>query len=181
MRQSEIILAAGCFWCIEACYMELVGVISVEPGYSGGQTLDPTYNSVMTGTTGHAEAARIVFDESVLSFERILEAFFFVHDPTQLNRQGADVGTQYRSAIFYMTKDQEEIAVKTIKKLTEDGVFPNEIVTEVTKATEFYPAEDYHKNYLARNPENPYCQFVVRPKYEKFKNAFAEISKNELT
>lgn len=178
MRKSEATLGAGCFWCIEACLKELTGVLDVEPGYSGGHIKNPAYREVCQGRTGHAEVARVIFDEDVLTFEKLLEAFFFVHDPTQLNRQGNDVGTQYRSAIFFHTDEHQRIANKIIDELDASGSWPKPIVTEVSPLTNYYPAEDYHKNYLENNPENPYCQMVVRPKYEKFKSAFVEVLKN---
>ncbi|TXI85231.1 MAG: peptide-methionine (S)-S-oxide reductase MsrA [Crocinitomicaceae bacterium] len=171
---KEATFGAGCFWCVEACFMDLAGVISVTSGYTGGHTQNPTYKEVCEGTTGHAEVARIVFDDELISFDELLELFWFVHDPTQLNRQGNDIGTQYRSAIFYHDEIQKELAEKYKKQLTEEGVWADPIVTEITPIGDFYAAEDYHMNYFALNPENPYCQAVVRPKVEKFKKVFAE-------
>lgn len=165
---------AGCFWCIEACYKDLIGVISVKPGYAGGLTLNPTYEEICTGTTGHAEVAYIEYDETLVSFSQLLEVFFFVHDPTSLNRQGADIGTQYRSVLFYHDADQKFLAQMYIEKLNDEGVWQNPIVTELAELKNFTVAEDYHHNYLALNPQNPYCQSVVRPKYEKFKKIFSE-------
>lgn len=170
---TEATLGAGCFWCIEACYKTLNGVISVEPGYAGGVVENPTYKQVCEGTTGHAEVARVHFDEHIISFEEILEVFWFVHDPTQLNRQGNDVGTQYRSVIFYHNEQQKEIAEQYKEKLNDAGVWDKPIVTEITALRNYYPAEDYHKDYFELNPGNAYCQAVVRPKYEKFKQVFA--------
>lgn len=170
---TEATLGAGCFWCIEACYKTLNGVISVEPGYAGGTVEHPTYKQVCEGTTGHAEVARVHFDEHIISLEEILEVFWFVHDPTQLNRQGNDVGTQYRSVIFYHNEQQKEIAEQYKEKLNDAGVWDKPIVTEITALSNYYPAEDYHKDYFELNPGNAYCQAVVRPKYEKFKQVFA--------
>ncbi len=171
---AEITLGAGCFWCIEAVYKELEGILSVAPGYSNGQTDNPTYKLVCTGTTGYVEVARVVYDESQITFEEILEVFFFVHDPTSLNRQGGDIGTQYRSGIYYHTPEQKEIAETYIQRLNIAKVWDKPIVTEVLAIEKYYEAEDYHHNYLALNPENPYCQAVVRPKVEKFKSVFAD-------
>ncbi len=169
---KEATLGAGCFWCVEACYKDLVGVVSVQSGYSGGHILNPTYKAVCEGTTGHAEIARVVYDENIISFEEILEVFWFVHDPTQLNRQGNDVGTQYRSVIFYHDEQQKQIAEKYIAQLTEQKVWDKPIVTEVSPLTNYFPAEDYHNDYFELNPGNAYCQAVVRPKVEKFKKIF---------
>lgn len=171
---KEATLGAGCFWCIEACYKDLKGVKEVYPGYSGGRDTEPTYKAVCEGTTGHAEVARVVFDDEIVSFEEILEVFWFVHDPTQLNRQGNDIGTQYRSAVFYHDDQQRAIAETFKQRLTEEGVWERPIVTETSPLINFYRAEDYHHNYFEQNPENMYCQSVVRPKVEKFRKVFAE-------
>lgn len=171
---KEATFGAGCFWCVEACFMDLAGVISVTSGYTGGQTQNPTYKEVCEGTTGHAEVARIVFDDEIITFDELLELFWFVHDPTQLNRQGDDIGTQYRSVVFYHDEIQKELTEKYKQKLTDEHVWENPIVTEISPIGDFYPAEDYHMNYFALNPENPYCQSVVRPKVEKFKKVFAD-------
>lgn len=171
---KEATFGAGCFWCVEACFMDLAGVISVTSGYTGGHTQNPTYKEVCEGTTGHAEVARIVFDDEIITFDELLELFWFVHDPTQLNRQGNDIGTQYRSVVFYHDEIQKELTEKYKQKLTDEHVWENPIVTEISPIGEFYPAEDYHMNYFALNPENPYCQSVVRPKVEKFKKVFAD-------
>lgn len=171
---KEATFGAGCFWCVEACFMDLAGVISVTSGYAGGHTQNPTYKEVCEGTTGHAEVARIVFDDEIITFDELLELFWFVHDPTQLNRQGNDIGTQYRSVVFYHDEIQKELTEKYKQKLTDEHVWENPIVTEISPIGEFYPAEDYHMNYFALNPENPYCQSVVRPKVEKFKKVFAD-------
>jgi peptide-methionine (S)-S-oxide reductase len=171
-------LAGGCFWCIEAVFQLLDGVESVESGYCNGSTPNPTYKEVCSGTTGHAEACRITFDPSKVSYEEILQVFFASHDPTTLNRQGNDVGTQYRSAIFYHDASQKEIAEAYIRQLTEAKTWPDPIVTEVTQADTFHVAEDYHQNYYRENGSQPYCAFVVRPKVEKFKKQFQERLKN---
>lgn len=170
---QEATLGAGCFWCIEACYKEMNGVIDVQSGYTGGHTTNPTYKEICTGTTGHAEVARVVFDSSIITFDELLEVFWFVHDPTQLNRQGNDVGTQYRSSVFYHTEEQKQIAEKYKNKLIEEQVWDLPIVTEITALSTFYPAEDYHKDYFELNPSNAYCQAIVRPKVDKFKKVFA--------
>jgi len=166
-------LAGGCFWCLEAVYDEVAGVESVENGYMGGQTEQPDYQSVCSGATGHAEVVRLTFDPAVISFKEILEIFFAIHDPTTLNRQGNDSGTQYRSAIFVHSPEQEVIARGFIQELTEAGTFDDPIVTEVKPATQFWVAEDYHQAYFARNPHQPYCTFVVNPKVAKFRAKFA--------
>jgi peptide-methionine (S)-S-oxide reductase len=162
-------LGGGCFWCLEAVYDQLRGVEDVVSGYSGGHITAPTYKQVCTGTTGHAEVVRVVFDPAVISFREILEVFFSVHDPTTLNRQGADVGPQYRSAILYYDLEQKELAEQVIRELTEKKLWDRPIVTEVTPFQVFYPAEDYHQEYFARNPSQGYCQFVIAPKVAKFR------------
>jgi peptide-methionine (S)-S-oxide reductase len=149
-------------------------VISVEPGYAGGHIKNPSYREVCNGTTGHAEVARVAYDDSIITYVEILEIFFFVHNPTTLNRQGGDIGTQYRSSIFYHDEEQKELAEKYIARLNEEKVWDDPIVTEIVEINNYYRAEDYHHNYLALNPENPYCQSVVRPKFDKFKKVFAE-------
>jgi len=173
MKQMEATLGAGCFWCIEACFKDLDGVISVLPGYSGGTKASANYQMVCSGRTDHAEVARVVFDEEKISFDEILEMFWFVHDPTQLNRQGNDIGRQYRSVIFYHDDFQKEKALAYKSRLTEENVWEDPIVTEITPLETFYLAEENHHNYYQSNPENQYCQFVVRPKVEKFKKVFA--------
>lgn len=170
---KEATFGAGCFWCIEACFKDLEGIESVSPGYAGGKASTADYKTVCTGKTDHAEVARIVFNDDIISFDKLLEMFWFVHDPTQLNRQGNDIGPQYRSVIFYHDNDQLEKAESYKARLTEEKVWDNPIVTEISELPEFFPAEDYHKNYFELNPDNQYCQFVVRPKVEKFKKAFA--------
>ena len=173
-KKEVAILGAGCFWCVEAVFEELNGVISVESGYMGGHVKNPTYREVCTGTTGHAEVAKVTFDPDVVSFKEVLEVFWQTHDPTTLNRQGADVGTQYRSAIFCLSDEQKETAEYYKKKLDESGAFNGPIVTEIVEASTYYPAENYHQDYYALNPNQGYCQFVIRPKLEKFRKAFAE-------
>lgn len=165
---------AGCFWCVEAVFQELDGVYSVVSGYTGGHVKNPSYKEVCTGRTGHAEVAQIVFNPAVISYEELLEVFWQTHDPTTLNRQGNDIGTQYRSAIFYHNQAQKESALYFKSKLNEEQAFGKDVVTEVTALGEFYVAEDYHQNYFNNNENQPYCQMVVRPKVEKFKKAFKD-------
>ncbi|MCE2486578.1 MAG: peptide-methionine (S)-S-oxide reductase MsrA [Desulfurellaceae bacterium] len=167
-------LGGGCFWCLEAVYVELEGVDQVVSGYSGGEVPDPSYEAVCAGTTGHAEVVQVTYDPSVISFQDILQVFFAIHDPTTLNRQGADVGTQYRSAIYYHTPAQAEISAAVIRELETAGVWDGKIVTEVTPAETFYPAEDYHQDFFAQNPYQPYCQYVVAPKVLKLRKAFTD-------
>ncbi len=164
----------GCFWCVEAVFQRLKGVISVVSGYTGGAFPNPSYEAVCTGRTGHAEVVQITYDPEVLSYLDLLKVFFQTHDPTTLNQQGADRGTQYRSVIYYHSPDQQKLARETIAKLDAEGLFPRSIVTEVAPAEIFYPAEAYHQNYYNSHPENGYCQFVVREKVEKFEKLFAE-------
>lgn len=163
---------AGCFWCIEACFLGINGIESVKPGYAGGTVENPTYEQVCSGTTGHAEVAQIEYDPSIISYEKLLEMFWFVHDPTQLNRQGNDIGTQYRSVIFYHNEEQREKAELFKQRLVDANVFDQPIVTIIEQINNYYDAEAYHKNYFALNPQNQYCQMVVRPKVEKFKKVF---------
>jgi peptide-methionine (S)-S-oxide reductase len=162
----------GCFWCTEAVFQELKGVIKVSSGYMGGQVANPTYEEVCTGTTGHAECLRIVYDPSAITYDELLEVFWESHDPTQLNRQGNDVGTQYRSAIFYHNAGQKEKAEHYKAQLNKEGVYPKPIVTEITPAGTFYTAEDYHQNYYNTHGSQPYCYLVIRPKVEKFEKVF---------
>ena len=164
--------AAGCFWCIEEQFKQLDGVISVTSGYTGGTVANPTYKQVCTGTTGHAEACNIVYDPSKISYDRLLAAFFVAHDPTQLNRQGDDIGTQYRSAVFYHSEEQKKLADYYIKKLNEEKAYNKKIVTEVTPYGMFYKAEDYHQEYYKLNPGQGYCRVVIAPKIEKFREHF---------
>lgn len=166
--------ANGCFWCTEAIFEQLDGVISATSGYTGGQTVNPTYKQVCTGQTGHAECLQIIYDPNKISFEQLLEVFWETHDPTTLNRQGADVGTQYRSGIFYHNEEQKQKAEEYKLKLDKSGAFDKPIVTEITPFTVFYPAEDYHQQYFENNENtNPYCRIVIRPKMDKFKKVFA--------
>ena len=173
MALETATLAGGCFWCLEAVYDQVKGVKDVVSGYTGGHVANPTYERVCSGKTGHAEAVQITFDPEQISYRELLEIFFSIHDPTTLNRQGADVGTQYRSAIFYHSDEQRQLAEQLVRELTEQKVFRDPIVTEIVPATTFYPAEDYHQEYFARNPYQPYCQFVVAPKVAKFQKLFA--------
>jgi len=167
--------ANGCFWCTEAIFEELDGVIAATSGYSGGHTKNPTYKEVCTGETGHAECLQIVYDSSKISFEDLLEVFWETHDPTTLNRQGADVGTQYRSAIFYHNPEQKQEAEKYKAALDQSGAFDNPIVTEISPFKSFYPAEDYHQQYFENNENtNPYCRIVIRPKLDKFRKVFKD-------
>lgn len=167
-------VGGGCFWCTEAVYLELKGVVKVEPGYSGGHVENPTYKEVCAETTGHAEVVQITFDSDVVSFAEILEVFFITHDPTTLNRQGNDVGTQYRSAVFYHSDEQQKVAQKVIELFEKEKVYKNPIVTEVTAFDKFYLAEDYHFNYYARNKNQGYCQFIIAPKLDKFRKVFKD-------
>ncbi|MGB7923102.1 MAG: peptide-methionine (S)-S-oxide reductase MsrA [Pyrinomonadaceae bacterium] len=167
-------LAGGCFWCLEAVYDDLRGVEQVESGYSGGSSPNPSYYAVCTGTTGHAEVVQITFDPQVTSFRELLEVFFTIHDPTTLNRQGADVGTQYRSAVFYHTPEQKETAGQVIAELNAAKVWDAPIVTEVAPFTAFYPAEVEHQEYYQRNQGQPYCQAVIAPKVSKFRKQYLE-------
>jgi peptide-methionine (S)-S-oxide reductase len=172
MQEEVATLAGGCFWCLEAVYDQMRGVRSVESGYTGGRTDRPTYEAVCGGGTGHAEAVRILFDPSVVTYREILEVFFAIHDPTTLNRQGNDVGTQYRSAIFYHTSEQKRIAEEVIASLTRDKAYRQPIVTEVVPASTWHEAEAYHQEYFARNPYQGYCTAVVGPKVAKFREHF---------
>jgi peptide-methionine (S)-S-oxide reductase len=167
-------LAAGCFWCVEAVFDDLRGVEDVVSGYSGGHTENPTYREVCSETTGHAEVIQIRFDPEELSYSDLLHVFFAVHDPTTLNRQGNDIGTSYRSAIFYHNEEQKRIAEEVINKLDDENIWEEPIVTEVTEFTNFYPAEDYHQEYFANNPTQPYCAAVVAPKVLKFRKMFLD-------
>ena len=167
-------LAGGCFWCIEAAFSIIKGVEKIMPGYTGGNVPNPTYEQVSTGTTGHAEAAQITFDTKIISFREILEIFFTMHDPTSLNRQGADVGTQYRSAIFYHNLKQKEVAEQLIDELNKEGIFNKTIVTSVEPLQVFYEAETYHKDYYKKHPKEPYCQAVIAPKIAKLQHRFID-------
>jgi peptide-methionine (S)-S-oxide reductase len=173
LEDEEVaIFGAGCFWCVEAVFSELKGVESVKPGYTGGNTKNPTYKDVCTGTTNHAEVAKIVFDPSIITFDELLEVFWQTHDPTTLNRQGADRGTQYRSVVYYTSEIQKEKVEHYKKVLNESKAWPNPVVTEITELGEFYLAENYHNDYYKNNPGEGYCRMVIQPKVEKFRKAF---------
>jgi peptide-methionine (S)-S-oxide reductase len=176
---AKATFGGGCFWCTEAVYAQIKGVESVVSGYIGGQVENPTYKQVCSGLTGHAEAVEITYDPAVVPYEKLLEIFFSTHDPTTLNRQGADVGTQYRSAIFYHDDEQKKVAQQVIIRLNAAKVFPSKIVTTLEPATVFYPAEDYHQDYFALNGFQPYCQAVIAPKVTKVRKVFKELLKDE--
>ena len=177
-KTEQATLGGGCFWCVESAFLQVKGIESVKSGYTGGHTENPTYEQVCTGDTGHAEVAQLTYDPQQISYRQILEIFFTLHDPTQVNRQGNDVGTQYRTSIFYHNDAQKREAESIIAELAADAAFAAPIVTEVTELGTFYPAEDYHENYYARNPENPYCQAVISPKLAKFRKTFAGLLKD---
>jgi len=174
MAQETTTLAGGCFWCLEAVYDQIKGVTDVVSGYSNGHVINPTYRQVCEGTTGHAEVVQITFDNSVITFRDLLDIFFTIHDPTTLNRQGNDIGPQYRSGIYYHTPEQKATAEQVIRELNEARLWPNPIVTEVAPVSNFSPAEDYHQEYFARNPYQPYCLAVVAPKVAKARKQFFE-------
>lgn len=174
-KMSEATFGAGCFWCVEAIFERVKGIISVESGYSGGKVKNPSYREVTTGTTGHAEVTRVVFDPEIVSFEVLLEVFWHTHDPTTLNRQGADVGTQYRSAIFYHNEEQRKIAEASKAKTDASGLWKNPIVTEISPLENYYVAEDYHQDYYNNNPNAGYCSYVIAPKVKKFKKEFGHL------
>ncbi len=173
-RNEVITLGGGCFWCTEAVFSELRGVTKVESGYAGGTVPNPTYQQVCGGATGHAEVVQVTFDPAVVSLTEILEVFFTTHDPTTLNRQGGDTGTQYRSVVFYHTPEQKAVAEQVIKALTDAKLWRNHVVTELTPFTTFYKAEDYHQEYFANNGRQPYCQMVIAPKVAKFREHYRE-------
>lgn len=172
-------IANGCFWCTEALFSRVKGIIAVNPGYSGGTASNPSYEQVCTGRTGHAEAIQVKFDPRMISFEKILDIFWHTHDPTTLNRQGNDVGTQYRSAIFYHDENQKNIAEKSKNELEKEGVFKDPIVTEITPFSNFYPAESYHKAYYENNRNAPYCNFVIDPKIQKLLQKYSDKIKQD--
>jgi peptide-methionine (S)-S-oxide reductase len=172
-------LAGGCFWCLEAVFDELNGVISVESGYSGGHVDNPSYQAVCSGMTGHAEVVQVTFDPSIVSYRDLLRIFFTIHDPTTLNRQGADAGTQYRSAIFHHDEEQKQTAQDVIREITAAKLWSNPIVTQVAKFEKFYVAENYHQEYFANNPYQPYCMAVVAPKVLKFRKMYTERLKKQ--
>jgi peptide-methionine (S)-S-oxide reductase len=165
-------LGGGCFWCLEAVFADLKGVEKVESGYSGGKVTDPTYRQVCSGTTGHAEVVQVTFNPQAIPFKEILEVFFSIHDPTTINRQGGDVGTQYRSAVYYRTPEQKAITEQVIKEVNASGIWDSPIVTEVAPFEKFYQAEDYHQEYFKNNPDQMYCQLVIAPKVVKFRKQF---------
>jgi peptide-methionine (S)-S-oxide reductase len=172
-------LAGGCFWCLEAVFVELNGVKRVVSGYSGGSVANPTYSQVCNGTTGHAEAVQVTFDPEVITYRQLLEVFFTIHDPTTLNRQGADVGTQYRSAIFYHDDEQRAVSQQVIQEIEDAGIWGGRIVTEVAPLEDFYPAEDYHQDYFKNNPYQPYCRVVIAPKVLKFRQKYTPMLKQQ--
>ena len=167
-------LAGGCFWCLEAVYLELKGVLGVQSGYAGGTRPNPTYEQVCSGSTGHAEVVRVTYDPAIISYKELLDVFFTIHDPTTLNRQGGDKGTQYRSAVFYESPEQQHIAQETITEFTAAKVWDDPIVTEVAPLEKFWAAEEYHNDYFAQNPQNPYCAVVIAPKVSKARKLFLE-------
>ncbi len=173
-KLDTTVLGAGCFWCIEAVFLSINGVKSVESGYTGGNLKNPSYKDICTGTTGHAEVAKIVFNPDVISFKEILEIFWKTHDPTTLNRQGNDVGSQYRSVIFYLNETQKKIASFYKDQLQKSGAWDKSIVTEITQLGEYYKAENYHQNYYQQNKNEAYCKYVIQPKLEKFKKVFQD-------
>lgn len=179
-KYESAVLAGGCFWCIETIFQDLKGVEKVESGYSGGVTGNPTYKEVCEGNTGHAEVVRITFDPAVISFEQLLTVFFHIHNPTTLNKQGADVGTQYRSAIFYTSDEQKTSAEKVIADITASKLWDDPIVTEVTSFDKFYKAEDYHQDYYNNNPNQGYCSVVIAPKVKKFYKEFPQLLKDNV-
>lgn len=172
---ETITLAGGCFWCLEAVYEEILGVTSVESGYSGGTVKNPTYKQVCEGNTGHAEVVQVTFDPKVVTLRDLLEVFFVIHDPTTPNRQGADLGTQYRSAIFYRSPEQERVAREVIDEMTREKMYEDAVVTQLVPFHEFFKAEDYHQDYYENNPTQGYCQAVISPKLSKFRAKFAEL------
>ena len=171
---DTITLAGGCYWCIEAVYQRLEGIVKLESGFTGGAMKNPSYRDVCTGETGHAECVQVTYDKTKTSLDEIFKVFFTVHDPTTLNRQGADAGTQYRSAIFYRDEEQKKAAQDIIKELTDAKVYNSPIVTEIAPLTVFYKAEDYHQDYYNQHGSQPYCQYVVKPKVEKFEKVFKD-------
>jgi peptide-methionine (S)-S-oxide reductase len=179
MNLEQATLAGGCFWCLEAVFIELQGVSKVVSGYTGGRAPNPTYEEVCMGTTGHAEVVQITFDPQIITFKDLLQVFFTIHDPTTLNRQGPDVGTQYRSAIFYHSPEQQQIAQEVIAELNAAKLWDDPIVTEVAPLTEFYSAEVYHQNYFARNPNQPYCRAIVAPKVAKARKLYFDKLKRQ--
>lgn len=174
LKTDTATFAAGCFWCVEEQFKQLKGVEKVISGYTGGKLKNPTYNEVCSGLTGHAEACNVIYNPEIITYDELLEAFFQTHDPTQLNRQGNDVGTQYRSAIFYHNEEQKKLAEYYIQKLNDEEAYPSPIVTEVSPYSVFYEAEEYHQDYYENNSQKPYCQMVIKPKLDKFRKVFKE-------
>ncbi len=174
MKKETATFGAGCFWCTEAMFERLDGVISVSSGYAGGETHNPTYEQVCSGSTGHAEVTQIIFNPDKISYQDLLEVFWKIHDPTTLNRQGADVGTQYRSVIFYHDDNQKDLANRYLEVLSESNIWSSPIVTTIEPVTNFYPAENYHQDYYKRNPGNQYCNLVITPKLDKFEEIFSD-------
>ena len=179
MKLETATFGAGCFWCVEAVFLQVEGVHEVISGYTGGTTVNPTYQAVCMGMTGHAEVIQLEFDPDVISYQELLEVFWHTHDATTLNRQGGDVGTQYRSAIYYHTEAQKQTAEQSKAEMDASNMWDDPIVTEITPADVFYPAEDYHQNYFQLNPNQPYCQFVIHPKMRKFTKDFKDKLKND--
>lgn len=179
-KMDTAVFGAGCFWCVEAIYQRVNGVMAVESGYAGGHVENPTYNQVISGRTGHAEVAKVTFNTNEISFEELLEVFWHTHDPTTLNRQGADVGTQYRSAIFFNSLEQKQTAEKSLKKTDESGLWSDPIVTEISPLSNYSTAEDYHQNYFNNNPNAGYCSIVIAPKLAKFKKDFPHLLQESL-
>ena len=178
-KMETATFGGGCFWCVEAVFQRMKGVEKIVSGYSGGKIENPTYEQVCSGRTGHAEVIQVTFDPAVAKYKDLLEVFWKTHDPTTLNRQGADSGTQYRSSIFYHNDEQKKVAEEYKEKLNKSGIFDDPIVTEIVEFKKFYPAEKYHQNYFNENPRNPYCQAIVREKVEKFKKIFADKVKDD--
>lgn len=174
-KTEEVVFGGGCFWCTEAIFKQLKGVIDVTPGYSGGELKNPNYEEVCSGETGHAEVVRIRYNPDEIAFEKLLEVFFLTHDPTSLNQQGSDRGTQYRSVVFYTTSEQEKITHEIIDRLNKTKTYQKPIVTDIKPLNTFYLAENYHQNYFNLNKNKPYCQYVIQPKIDKFKKAFSEL------
>jgi len=176
-KREVAVFGGGCFWCTEAVYKQLKGVISVEPGYAGGITENPTYQQICTSTTGHAEVIRVEFDPQVISYKKLLEVFWNTHDPTSLNRQGNDVGSQYRSIILYSSEEQRKTTLKARMQMEENGSFSKPIVSEITSLKKFYPAEDYHRDYFSNHQSQPYCKMIIRPKLQHFSKEYAKLLK----
>jgi peptide-methionine (S)-S-oxide reductase len=178
-KSQEVVFGGGCFWCTEAFFREIKGVIDVSPGYSGGTTKNPSYEEVCKGITAHAEVVRIRYNPDQIEFEKLLEVFFLTHDPTSVNHQGADVGTQYRSVVFYTTLDQKKMTLEMIRRINESNSYPNPIVTEVSPLITFYPAENNHRNYFNQHKNQSYCRIIIQPKMAKFRKAFDDILKDK--